>query len=114
MRVGGVLPHPVPEPADQVWKAAAQTPLPPHSLRLRHRAALLRQARRQDPHRDLDTGHAVVRLKLPVAVDVDGGLQHVTQRLAEAGVGHLRLMSAPFVAKCTTTQAKISQPGTQV
>ena len=78
VRVGGVLPHPVPEPADQVWKAAAQTPLPPHSLRLRHRAALLRQARRQDPHRDLDTGHAHLRQLLPVAKHEHAWLQHVS------------------------------------
>ena len=67
MRVGGVLQDPVPEPADQVRQAAPPPPLPPHRLRLRHRAALLRPPRRQDAHRDFDKRHAHIRQLLPVA-----------------------------------------------
>ena len=114
MRVGGVLPHPVPEPADQVWKAAAQTPLPPHSLRLRHRAALLRPARRQDAHRDPDKGHAALWVELPVAVNVDGRLQHVTQRPPAPGLRDVCLMSPPLGANCPTTKAPNSQSDAQV
>ena len=115
MRVGGVLQDPVPQPADQVRQAAPPPPLPPHSLCLRHRAALLRPTRRQDAHRNADKGHVALWVELPVAVNVDGRLQHVTQRPPAAGLRDVCLMSPPLVANCpTTTKAPNSQSGTQV
>ena len=114
MCIGGVLQDAVPQPADQVWQAAPPPPLPPHSLCLRHRAALLRETRRQDPHRDPDKGHAALWVKLPVAVNVDGRLQHVTQRPPAPGVRDVCLMSPPLVANCPTTKAPNSQSGAQI
>ena len=110
MRVGGVLQDPVPEPADQVRQAAPPPPLPPHRLRLRHRAALLRPPRRQDAHRDFDQGHAALRVELPVAVNVDSRLQHVTQRPPASSLRDVCLMSAPLVANSPTTKTPNSQP----
>ena len=110
MRVGGVLQDPVPEPADQVWQAAPPPPLPPHRLRLRHRAALLRPPRRQDAHRDPDQGHAALWVELPVAVNVDSRLQHVTQRPPPSSLRDVCLMSAPLVANSPTTKTPNSQP----
>ena len=36
MRARGVLQEPLPQPADEIWEAAAATALPPDGVVLRH------------------------------------------------------------------------------
>ena len=69
VRAGGVLQDPVPQPAHQVRQAAAEAALPEDGVRLRDRAALLREAGGQDADRDSHQGHAAVGAwpELPVA-----------------------------------------------
>ena len=67
MRVGGVLPHPVPQPAHPVRQASAAPALPAHCVRLCDRTVILRQAGGQDADRDPDQGHAPLRQHVPVA-----------------------------------------------
>jgi len=58
VRPGRVLPDAVPESADPVWQAAAQTAVTAHGQLAGHRAALLRPTGGQDAHRDAHPGHA--------------------------------------------------------
>ena len=73
MRAGGVLQDPLPQPAHQVWQAAAKAALPEDRVRLRDRAALLREDGGQGDHRDDDQGYAD-DWQLPVAEQQHGGL----------------------------------------
>ncbi len=68
MRAGGVLQDPVPQPAHQVRQAAAEAALPEDGVRLRDRAALLREAGGQDADRDPHPGHAAVRARPELSV----------------------------------------------
>ena len=52
MCTGGILQDSLPQPAHQVRQAVAEAALPEDGVRLRDRAALLRQAGGQDPDRD--------------------------------------------------------------
>ena len=69
----GVLPQPVPQPADEVREAAAETALPPDGVIVGHRAAVLCAPRGQDPNRDPHQGHAPLGQHLPVADHCGGG-----------------------------------------
>ena len=85
MRARGVLPEPLPKPADEVREAAAETALPPDGVIGSHRAAVLCAPRGQDPDRDPHQGHAPLG-ELSVALgrpDRRGGgrLPNVDQRL---------------------------------
>lgn len=64
----GVREEPVPQPAKQVWEAAAALAFAPHRLFLGHRAALLCPSGGQNPHRDPDKRHAAVRQQLQLAL----------------------------------------------
>ena len=85
MRARGVLPEPLPQPADEVREAAAETALPPDGVIVGHRAAVLCAPRGQDAHRDPHQRHAPLR-ELSVALDRadrrgGGRLPNVDQRL---------------------------------
>ena len=66
MCFGGILQNSLPQPAHQVRQAVAEAALPEDGVRLRDRAALLREDGGQGDHRDDDQGHADDR-QLPVA-----------------------------------------------
>ena len=86
MRAGGILPHPVPQPAHQVRQAPPQTSLPPHRLRLRHRADLLRPTHREDSDRAVDPRHADIAEHVPVADQRDDAWLHVRRDLRCRGL----------------------------
>ncbi|GBN69434.1 hypothetical protein AVEN_213403-1 [Araneus ventricosus] len=65
---GRVLPDTVPQPAHSLRQAAAPTSLSADGQLAGHRAALLREAGRQDPYRDAHPGHAAQREFLQLAL----------------------------------------------
>lgn len=90
MCAGGVREEPVPQPAQQVWEAAAALAFPPHRLLFCHRAAFLRPAGGENPHRNSDQGHAAVRKQLQLAL-------HAYSVEGEATVVLLRSGNGPTV-----------------
>lgn len=64
----GVREEPVPQPAQQVWEAAAPLAVPPHRLFFCHRAAFLRATGGENTHRNSDKGHAADREQLQLAL----------------------------------------------
>ncbi|GIY52857.1 uncharacterized protein CEXT_119791 [Caerostris extrusa] len=64
---GRVLPHPVPQPADEVRQAAVAAAIPADGQLAGHRTAVLRAACGQDAHRDAHPGHAAQRILLQLA-----------------------------------------------
>ena len=114
MRAGGVLQDPVPQPAHQVRQAPAEATLAEDGVRLRDRAALLREAGGQDADRDPHPGHAAVREHVPVADTVRDpgpraalGLLHVTQRSAASGVRDVHLILAPLATTGASPRAQV-------
>lgn len=89
----GVREEPVPQPAKQVWEAAAALAFAPHRLFLCHRAALLRPSGGQNPHRDSDKGHAAVRQQLQLALHAPSVERDATV------VRHRRQEKAPHTSK---------------
>lgn len=85
--VGGVREEPVPQPAQQVWEAAAALAFPPHRLFFCHRAAFLRPARGENPHRNSDQGHAAVRQQLQLALHAYSVEGEATVVLLRSGKG---------------------------
>lgn len=68
VRPGGVLPHPVPKPADALRQAAAAAAVAAHRQLASDRATFLRAAGGQDADRDADQGHAAQRQLLFLAL----------------------------------------------
>lgn len=89
----GVREEPVPQPAKQVWEAAAALAFAPHRLFLCHRAALLRPSGGQNPHRDSDKGHAAVRQQLQLALHAPSVERDATV------VRHRRQEKAPHTSR---------------
>ena len=71
VRPRGLRPNTVPQPAHALRQAAAPSPIAAYRFGAGHRAALLRPARRQDPHRNADQGHVVERRLVQLAVLAD-------------------------------------------
>jgi hypothetical protein len=70
VRARRILPNPLPEPAHPIRTTPSPTSVAPNRLVRRHRAALLRPARREDSDWDVDPGHAAFRnsgQRFPVA-----------------------------------------------
>ncbi|XP_047502831.1 psoriasis susceptibility 1 candidate gene 2 protein-like [Penaeus chinensis] len=74
VRPRGILQDTVPEPAHPLRQAPPAASFPAHRLFVGDRAAVLREAGRQDAHRDAYQGHAALRIDLQLAVHG----QHVT------------------------------------
>lgn len=92
----GVREEPVPQPAKQVWEAAAALAFAPHRLFLCHRAALLRPSGGQNPHRDSDKGHAAVRQQLQLALHA-----HSVERDATVVLRPPSGKSPPYLKICS-------------
>lgn len=96
VRPGGVLPLPVPEPADQVRQAPPEAAQPEDGQLGGHRAAVLRPACREDADRDPHQGHAAQRQLLLVAVHV----------ILEAVLGVLVKRSGDFLFLLRPSEAR--------
>lgn len=68
VRTGGILSHPVPQPAHQVRQASSSTTLATDSVLAGHRTALLRSSGGQDPDRNPHPRHAAQRIVLQLAL----------------------------------------------
>lgn len=93
VRLRRVLSESVPKPTYPLRKAATATTFSADREFPGDRAAILREASRQDPNRDPHQGHATLRELVLVALHGD----HVTHNVAAAGGGMIHALRLPAV-----------------